>query len=137
MFDLMNKIRDQVYQYIKGDISLNDFQAWFVPATWNIHQTEDFSTQEMASEILGRLAEYLNGDWSQDEFIDILRRIAQNITISLERQIITSSNSDNIMLEEQRPQLSQIYTEFSVGPSNIIYHREISQTNIPLLFSFV
>jgi hypothetical protein len=132
----MNKIRDHIYHYIKEDLTLNDFQAWFVPATWNIHRTGDLSTEEMASEILGRLAEYLNGDWSQDEFKDILRRIAQNITISLERQVITSSDSDNIMFEERKPWTSQAYIELSEAPSNKNYYQEISQTNGPLRSSF-
>jgi hypothetical protein len=136
MIDLTNDIRDYIYQYIKGDISLNDFQAWFIPAIWNIHKHGDLPTQEMVSEILGRLAEYLNRDWSQDEFKDILRRIAQNITVSLESQIITSSDSDNIMFEEQEPQIFQAYSELSEAPSNKNYHQEISQTNRPLRFSF-
>lgn len=136
MLDLENKIRDHIYQYIQGHISLNEFQAWFIPATWNIHQIGEPVTRGMVAQIIGRLAEYLNGDWSQEEFKDILRRIAQNITIPQERQIITSTDSDTITLEEQGEQISQVYSQLSEGSSHKNYHQEIFQTNIPLRLSF-
>jgi len=65
--DLQSKIRDQVRRYLGRDISLNDFQDWFIPAAWSLEETENALAADLANEIELRLAEFTNGHWTEDE----------------------------------------------------------------------
>lgn len=52
------EIRQQLTRLLAGEVSLDEFQDWFVPCTWNIHLTGDTEARELAYEIKGVLAEY-------------------------------------------------------------------------------
>ena len=61
------EIREWLGRYLNRDISLHDFQAWFVPVLWNIEQTHNAKAIELAGEVELRLAEYTNDHWTEDE----------------------------------------------------------------------
>jgi hypothetical protein len=61
------EIRERLGRYLSRDISLHDFQSWFVPVLWNIEQTQNAEAIELAGEIELRLAEFSNGDWTEAE----------------------------------------------------------------------
>jgi len=76
-------IRGELIRYLVGEISLRDFQNWFVSATWNLEETHNSLAQELASEIQLKLAEYTNGHWSEEELRRILRPLVQSYTVAI------------------------------------------------------
>lgn len=73
-------IREALRRYVGGKITIDEFQDWFVPQSWNIHQRADPSTVDLAYEIDLRLAEYSNGDRTEDELKRILRPLIRTVT---------------------------------------------------------
>lgn len=61
------EIRAALVRYLNSEISLAEFEDWFVPVAWNIEQTGNREAIELAAEIELRLAEFTNGHWSEDE----------------------------------------------------------------------
>lgn len=61
------EIRKELVRYLSGKISLQDFQTWFIPTIWNIDKTKNQTTEALAYEIMLRLAEFSNGDWTEDD----------------------------------------------------------------------
>ena len=68
------EIRERVAQYVAGDLSLREFQEWFVPRAWGMDAADDVRAAERANEIELFLAEFSNGDWSEGELREKLRR---------------------------------------------------------------
>jgi hypothetical protein len=68
-----HQIRDQLIRYLSGEISLQALSDWLVPYVLTLDQKTDPAAADLAFEIELRLAEYSNGDWTQDELRDILR----------------------------------------------------------------
>jgi len=60
---IANQAREQVSQYLRGEIALDALQQWFVPATWGL----DLSVDQFAADVLLRLAEFAKGDWREFE----------------------------------------------------------------------
>ena len=68
------EISERVAQYVAGDLSLREFQEWFVPRSWGIDAAGDIHAAKLANEIELFLAEFSNGDWSEGELREKLRR---------------------------------------------------------------
>ena len=67
------KIREYLACYLAGQLSLEQFDEWFVPATWDVDKTGDQATIDLTYEIILRLAEYSNGDCTEAELKRLLR----------------------------------------------------------------
>ena len=70
------KIREELGKYLSGEISLQEFQDWFVPETWDIHKSGDQEGIELAREVELRLAEYTNGHRTESELKQMFSRFA-------------------------------------------------------------
>ena len=70
--------RQQLARYLKGELTLNEFQDWFVPQSWNFHQASDPSLQKFVSGVELALAEFGNGDWSENELRQLLNILRTN-----------------------------------------------------------
>lgn len=85
-------IREQLARYLRGDMSLAEFEAWLIPETWELSPKSDHKTYELATEITLRIAEFTSGDWSEDELRGALRRLqaVPELTLSAgkEEQVI-------------------------------------------------
>lgn len=79
---LDQEIQQQLDWYLRGDISLADFEAWLVPATWDISPQSDSAAQDLATAITLRVAEFTKGDWTEDELRAELTEIRPKITLS-------------------------------------------------------
>lgn len=64
---LSTEIRDRLVQYLARDITLREFQEWFVPTTWNLDESTDSSAADLAADIELRLAEYTGGHLDEAE----------------------------------------------------------------------
>lgn len=56
-----------IARYISREVSLREFQEWFVPRVWNIDSTGDAAAAQLAGRIELFLAEFSNGDWTEEE----------------------------------------------------------------------
>ena len=65
------EIRQRVRELVDGRVSLREFQAWFLPATWELSEAEPIA-EDLTAEIELRLAEFSNGHWTESELIAIL-----------------------------------------------------------------
>jgi hypothetical protein len=61
------KIKQYLADYTEGKISLQTFQKWFIPVTWDIENRKEPETELLVYEIILRLAEYTNKDWTEEE----------------------------------------------------------------------
>jgi hypothetical protein len=102
---MKNEILVMLTNYLSGRISREQFEDWFIPATWDASGIEDPDTLRLVRRIKLRLAEFLNGDWSEDELRDNLStlvdrvpvyRIAMPAAASGRVEITTSSTGDEI-----------------------------------------
>jgi hypothetical protein len=62
-----SEIREHLAQLLAGKTSLDDFEGWFVPYSWNIHKYGDEEAQRLAYAIEHELALF-------DEDCDELRQ---------------------------------------------------------------
>lgn len=74
-------IREQLARYLAGEISLPEFQEWFVPRAWNIEKQGSPAAGDLAHEVELRLAEFSNGDWTEDELKSKLRPLVTHYTV--------------------------------------------------------
>ena len=66
-FNLDLVIRDKLASYLAGEISLEEFEDWFVPASWNVAQVNNQNAVNLVYEIELWLSEFSDGHWSEDE----------------------------------------------------------------------
>lgn len=64
---LTRAIEARLERYLRDEDSLSDFEAWLVPETWDISPQSDRAAHELATAITLRIAEFSNGDWSEEE----------------------------------------------------------------------
>lgn len=75
------QLRNRLAQYLNGEVTLEDFEEWFLAATWDDGQDGDLGA--LVSAIRHRLAEFSNGDWSEAELKDLLKPLAVRYHLTL------------------------------------------------------
>lgn len=70
------QIRLKLSDWIEGRISLTEFEDWFVPATWNIHQDNDAEAEGLTDLIELSLSEYSGGYLTVHELKERLKESA-------------------------------------------------------------
>ena len=76
MSALADEIRKRLRAYLDGELSPDDFEVWFVRATWNLNDEEDPEASDVAWELVLRRAEHGAGQWTDSELDSMLERIA-------------------------------------------------------------
>jgi len=61
------ELRQELARYLKGQSALKEFEDWFVARSWNINQNSNPSLHNLVSQIELSLAEFGNGDWTEEE----------------------------------------------------------------------
>src|SRR5712692_6815584 len=72
-YSLDFNIRERLATYLAKEISLHEFEDWFFPETWDVDQLGDLALTNLVYGIKLRLAEFSNGDWTEDELRSLLR----------------------------------------------------------------
>jgi hypothetical protein len=98
------QIRTWLSRYLNHEISIGDFQSWFMPVSWT-SDPADTPTQELVDRIELRLAESSSGYWSETELRDELRRIVENQSFEIELNAT--------------PRIKQLFTSASARPSRL------------------
>ena len=71
--ELATQIRGRLSRYLSGQGSLEEFDTWFTPATWDVERQGDQEAEVLADEIMLRLAEFSRGHWTEAELKARLR----------------------------------------------------------------
>ena len=94
------EIRKQLTRYFNNELSLKEFEDWFVPRSWNF-KAATLPLQKLVSEIELHLAEFNNGDWSVEELKNHLRPLVTDYTVEYRTDdsisISTGSSSSNAL----------------------------------------
>jgi len=61
-------------RYIAGGITIQQFDESFAEATWEVERSNEERAKKLTDEIELALAEYSNGDWTEDELRDLFRQ---------------------------------------------------------------
>ena len=78
-----SEIRNQLVRFLAGEISLDEFEDWFVQKSWDAHGGSDPSTQRLASAVELRLAEHSSGHLSEVDLQDELRPFVSQYSVSV------------------------------------------------------
>jgi hypothetical protein len=82
-YSLGIEIRDKLASYLVGEISLHDFEDWFVPASWNVAQSKKQADINLVYEIELWIAEFSDGFWNENELRNYLRPLVENYQVEL------------------------------------------------------
>jgi len=77
-------IRDKIVSYLLDDISIEQLEDWFVSASYNFLQKENKNIVDLVSDIGLLLAEYSNGDWSENELKNFLRPMVESYSVYID-----------------------------------------------------
>ena len=81
---LDNEIREKLANYLVGEISLEEFEDWFVSPSWNVDQSKNQAAINMVYEIELWLSEYFDNFRSEDELKALLRPLVENYNVYIE-----------------------------------------------------
>ena len=84
------EIREKLAEYLVNQISLDQFQQWIVPATWDIEESNNSLASDLAHEIQLRLAEFSENHWTEGE----LRRLFSPLVVSYYVSIALGSQAE-------------------------------------------
>jgi hypothetical protein len=109
-------IRENVARYLAHQISLDDFQIWFVPRAWEVLET-GAPAAALASQIELLLAEYTNGDRTENELRDALGTfgsvaIVNQASVDAKWEVVTSALSVSFQIHDA-PQTENVWLRIS------------------------
>lgn len=88
-------IRVQLDRYLNGRSTLDEFEDWFSPATWDEAALTP-EARELAGEIELRLSEFTSGHWSVAELHDHLYRALGHVVIRTRPSVATTASASSI-----------------------------------------
>ena len=65
--DLHLQIQHWLRSYLDNNFSLEEFQDWFVAASWNVSKSGNWLATRLTYAIELKLAEYTSGHWSESD----------------------------------------------------------------------
>jgi hypothetical protein len=92
---LDNEIRDQLASYILDEISLEEFEDWFVSASWNVNLSKNQSAINLVYEIELWLSEYSDHFRNEVELKNLFRPLVINYKVSNEVIPLIESGSNS------------------------------------------
>lgn len=97
------QLREQLVNLLKGNVSLDDFEDWFVGESWNIHKGEDLGAQRLAYALELRLAEHDHGHLPEDELRRELQQLLNSPVLVFfgESAPVQTGSSMRINLQDQ------------------------------------
>lgn len=78
-----DKIRVRLAEYVLNEISLGEFEDWFVSHSWNVRQSGDQELQKLVFEIESKLAEYSGGHINEDSLRRNLAPMAKQYSVEV------------------------------------------------------
>jgi hypothetical protein len=81
MEDLEAAIRHQLVSYLSNRVSLDEFTAWLVGATWNIDPLSEPEASQLAYAIELALAEHTSGLLTREQLRAELQSLSQQVSL--------------------------------------------------------
>src|SRR5258708_113549 len=94
--NLERRVRQRLARFVTGQESLRKFNAWFIPATWDVDQAAA-SLRDLVYGVKARLDEYDDGYVTKDQLKQKLSLILQSYRLFNEN-IAANSSSRNFIL---------------------------------------
>ncbi len=69
------EISYRLARYVTGEESLAEFRRWLLPLVWNLAEPGNDEVSQLANQVELRLAEFLNGHWTEDDLREFFVRI--------------------------------------------------------------
>lgn len=66
-------IRAKVFEYLRGQINREQFEAWFIPVVMTIEQSRNHVAVDLAYDVELALDEFSSGHWTEAELAELLR----------------------------------------------------------------
>jgi hypothetical protein len=117
------EIREQIALYLKGEHTLNEFQDWFVPRSWNFHENANLALQKLVASIELAIAEFTNGDWSRQELHDMLNLLLNTYEVDYDPLNPQRQQSFSVRTESGSSVLESPLT-YSWTPADIQFSAE-------------
>ncbi len=86
-----DKIRERVLSYVLGRCSPVAFEDWFTPIAWSIEKTGDWAARELVYQISTLLAEFSNGDRTEDSLRNELLALISVVETPTQRRSFSES----------------------------------------------
>lgn len=77
-------IRESVLSYLRNDISLADFESWFVRESWDLPDDCEEAVLELVSDIEYALIDFSNSHLTKEELRAALRRVSSEIVVNFQ-----------------------------------------------------
>lgn len=109
-FESELEVRRQLARHLSDAISLDEFEDWLVPRSWNFHKEASPSLQALVSEIELLLAEFSNGHRSEEELrralLPLVTNYESDYRIDTGSPTVQTSSGSNVSesLLKYRPQ---------------------------------
>jgi hypothetical protein len=87
---LAELIRERLRDYLAGETTLDEFEEWFVPATWHVERSGDVEADSLTGKILLVLAEFSHGDWIEEEVRGLLSEVVEQPAPLTDRSVLIS-----------------------------------------------
>jgi hypothetical protein len=87
------EIREHAVAYLAGEASLDDFERWFIPATWDLEARADVKTLRLAYGINLLLAERAQEHVTEPELQRDLRTLVQRGSLGEPQMMFTRSSA--------------------------------------------
>lgn len=96
-------IRRQLRRYLQGGQSLREFVRWLAPRLESLDRDRD--ADDLAHEAYLRIAEYTNGDWTEDELRAFFRPLVTTYVATWPSNAVTiqTGTSSAVSLTTQFP----------------------------------
>jgi hypothetical protein len=77
---LDRQIREHLVRYLSGELSLRDFNRWFMPATWNVDRAGNDDAERLVGDIGLALAELQAGHATEEHVRALFDRLVHTRT---------------------------------------------------------
>ncbi len=115
MASLDLEIRNCLISYLVGEISLDSFQDWFLPATWDVHESGDSSAEDLTYAIQHSLAEYTNDHLTDAELRSRLVPLTNTFWSDTSIRQLRTSSASVVVAYPVTFQSPGSHTKFSVA----------------------
>lgn len=90
---LETEIRQRIVEYLSDETSLEDFESWLVPATWDVNSQRDAGAADLAYATQLLLAERAKGHVDDAALHEQLLRLASTAYLGAPTQRATASSA--------------------------------------------
>lgn len=101
-----NAIRDQIARYLSGDISLAEFEDWFVPRAWVAAREGSAAALDLVMQIELLLGEFSSGHRTEDDVKAALSRTLATTVFAVQVAWGMTSLSSNTTTSVSSPTLA-------------------------------